>query len=99
MGLTETEFNEVTPAYFNARLSGLRRLQAAQERAAWERTRWQTAVLLAPHSKKELKPTDLFRFPDEQVYKGYANVFEYMEANKHLWDKLTLDGFKKNEVN
>lgn len=86
MNLTELEFENVTPAYFNIRLSGLRRLQAAQERAKWERVRWQTALLLNPHAKKALRPTDLFKFDDE---KNAPNVFEMMEKNKHIWDKLT----------
>ena len=33
---------------------------------AWERTRWLATVLLSPHSKKTLKPTDIAQFPWEE---------------------------------
>ena len=32
----------------------------------WERIRWLATVLLSPHSKKTLKPTDLAQFPWEE---------------------------------
>ena len=39
-----------------------------QERSNWERTRWQTALLLNVHTKKgsKIKPIDLTVFPWEE---------------------------------
>ena len=40
----------------------------AQDRAEWERIRWQTCYLLQPHlsKNKTLRPTDLLRFDWEK---------------------------------
>lgn len=53
------------------------------ERAQWERTRWQTCVLLSPHTgKKKLKPVDLITFPWEKVQtkQGQQHIVDLLKS-------------------
>lgn len=86
MNLTEVEFENVTPAYFNIRLTGLRRHQQQKEQAEWERARWVASMVMSPHLKNPIRPQQLVTFPWE---KRTENVYEWIERNKQLYDKLT----------
>lgn len=61
-------------------MTGRREFHDLSERSSWERTRWQTALLLNVHTKKgsKITPKDLAVFPWEQ------------EAEKN---KPQVDGF------
>lgn len=87
MNLTESEFEQVTPAYFMLRLSGLRRSQEQVERLQWERTRWLACLLLQPHSRGNLTPQKLVTFPWEKTER--TKMLEWIEANRQVYDKLT----------
>lgn len=65
MNMTEAELMEASAEYWQHKLKGWRKLQFDTERAAWNRTRWATAVLIQPYSKKTVRPFDLLMFPDE----------------------------------
>jgi hypothetical protein len=43
---------------------------------------------MQPHLSKPIRPKDLCTFPWEKE----ENLFELIEANKHIFDKLTMDG-------
>ena len=49
-------------------VSGKREVMEASEQSNWERTRWQTALLLNVHTKKgaKIKPIELGVFPWEE---------------------------------
>lgn len=87
MNLSEPEFEDVTPAYFMTRLTGLRRQQEQAERLQWERTRWLACLLLQPHSKGNLTPQKLVTFPWEKPDR--VKMLEWIEQNRHIYDKLT----------
>ncbi len=57
---------------FGNAVAGKREVHEIQERSNWERTRWQTALLLSVHAKKgqKIRPRDLALFEWEK--KGEA---------------------------
>lgn len=65
-------------------LTGFQELEAARDRASWERTRWAAAVAMQPHAKKgqRIAPTDLIVFPWEKSDKkesgGVRTFMEYL---------------------
>ena len=65
---------------FGNAVAGKREVHEMQERSNWERTRWQTALLLNVHTKKgqKIKPRDLA-------------VFEWEKKSEAI--KPKLDGF------
>jgi len=65
--MSEAEFYEMTPRTFANKSKGFAAMVELKERGEWERTRWQTAMLLNVHVSKgkKIRPIDLFRFPDE----------------------------------
>ena len=57
-----------------------------QYQADWERARWIASVVIAPHTKKRLKPTELITFPWEQK----------KATNKKIWSRgEVLDAVNK----
>ena len=68
LGLTPDALYDFTFRQFGNAVRGRHKLQESQQRDAWERTRWQTALLLNVHTKKgaSVRPKDLATFPWEQ---------------------------------
>ena len=57
-----------------------------QYQADWERARWIASVVIAPHTKKRLKPKELITFPWEQK----------KTTNKKIWSRgEVLDAVNK----
>ena len=58
------EFYDYLPKHFWNKLEGFYDLENLRERGKWERTRWQTTLLLNIQiaKGKKLKPTDLIEF-------------------------------------
>ena len=58
------DFLDMLPKYFWRKMSGFYKLQNLKERQGWERTRWQTWLLLNIQMEKgkKLKITDLAHF-------------------------------------
>lgn len=52
-------------------VKGFNDIENRKEQSEWERTRWQTAVLLNPHTKKSIKARDLIVFPWEKQDKKH----------------------------
>jgi hypothetical protein len=52
LGLTPDALYDFTFRQFGNAVRGRYKLQESQHRDAWERTRWQTALLLNVHTKK-----------------------------------------------
>jgi hypothetical protein len=48
---------------------GFNERENRKEQSEWERIRWQTTILLNPHTKKRIKAKDLIVFPWEQKEK------------------------------
>lgn len=68
MGLAPDALYSLTFEEFGNAVRGKREHGEAIERSNWERTRWQTAILLNVHVKKgsKVKPKDLAIFPWEE---------------------------------
>ena len=64
LGLGVKEFYDYLPKHFWNKLDGFYELENLRERGKWERTRWQTTLLLNIQigKGKKIKPTDLIEF-------------------------------------
>lgn len=62
LGLGVEEFLDSEPREFFNRFDGFMELEKWRQREAWERMRSQTAALLNIHTKKRIRPRDVFRF-------------------------------------
>jgi hypothetical protein len=60
------QFWDSTPRELINAYRGRYRETERNDRESWERTRWQTAVLLSPHTKNGVKIRDLITFPWEK---------------------------------
>ena len=62
---------------FGNAVAGKREVHEIQERSNWERTRWQTALLLSVHAKKgqKIRPRDLALFEWEKK-SNHPRTFE-----------------------
>ena len=63
--MTTAVFYDLTPREWSNLVRGWSEKENRREQGAWERVRWQTAVLINPHTKKRIKPKDLMVFPWE----------------------------------
>lgn len=80
------EFYDYLPKHFWNKLDGFYELENIRERGRWERTRWQTTLLLNIQiaKGKKLKPTDLIEFEwdkkqKEIDYKKLKKKAEYIK--------------------
>ena len=73
LGLTPSALYGLTFDEFNNALTGMYELMEQREQREWERTRWMATMLLNPHTKKRLTPTDLIEFPWEKKSKPAAD--------------------------
>ena len=97
MGLTPTEFGNMLPRTFLNLQRGRTRLFEHQEHQHWERARWMSCLIINPHVKKNLKPTDLVRFPwDSKSKKGKQEDIETLYKKAKFMDKIQQDKFKEN---
>tara|TARA_Y100001937_G_C7034292_1_gene291553 strand:+ start:585 stop:863 length:279 start_codon:yes stop_codon:yes gene_type:complete len=82
------EFYDYLPKHFWNKLDGFYEIENIKERANWERTRWQTTLLLNIQiaKGKKLKPTDLIEFEWDKKQKeiDYKKLKEKAEYIKKL---------------
>jgi len=82
------EFYDYLPKHFWTKLDGFYELENIRERGRWERTRWQTTLLLNIQiaKGKKLKPTDLLEFEWDKKQKelDYKKLKEKAEYIKKL---------------
>ena len=82
------EFYNYLPKHFWNKLDGFYEIENIKERANWERTRWQTTLLLNIQiaKGKKLKPTDLIEFEWDKKQKelDYKKLKEKAEYIKKL---------------
>tara|TARA_R100001440_G_scaffold171_2_gene518 strand:- start:8126 stop:8419 length:294 start_codon:yes stop_codon:yes gene_type:complete len=85
------DFFNMLPKYFWSKMNGFYKKLNLKERQDWERTRWQTWLLLNVHvpSGKRLKITDLIKFDwevekekENKVAKDYAEYIKKLEDYK-----------------
>ena len=82
------EFYDYLPKHFWNKLDGFYEIENIKERANWERTRWQTTLLLNIQiaKGKKLKPTDLIEFEWDKKQKqiDYKKLKERAEYIKKM---------------
>lgn len=82
------EFYDYLPKHFWNKLDGFYELENMRERTMWERTRWQTTLLLNIQiaKGKKIKPTDLieFEWDKKQTKEEYKKLKEKAEFIKKL---------------
>jgi len=82
------EFYDYLPKHFWTKLDGFYELENIRERGRWERTRWQTTLLLNIQiaKGKKLKPTDLIEIEWDKKQKelDYKKLKEKAEYIKKL---------------
>lgn len=76
LGLTPDSLYDFTFREFGNAVRGRYKYQEQHDRSSWERTRWQTALLLQVHTKKghTVRPKDLAVFPWEEQKKPKPNA-------------------------
>ena len=90
------EFYDYLPKHFWNKLDGFYELENIRERGNWERTRWQTTLLLNIQiaKGKKLKPTDLIEFEwdknDKKIdYEKLKSKAEYIKKmSEHKTKKI-----------
>lgn len=80
---------------FNRRVKGV----SDRNIDEWRRLRWLGAVVLRPHSKKAIRPTELFELPDDDknIPKPTMTREERMEDVEQavkIWQKKIDNGYK-----
>ena len=85
LGLTPGLLYSLTFEEFSNAVKGRRESIEVMERSNWERTRWQTALLLNVHTKRgsKIKPIDLGVFPweeEEQSKKTKVSGFALLDG-------------------
>lgn len=82
------EFYDYLPKHFWNKLDGFYELENIRERGRWERTRWQTTLLLNIQiaKGKKIKPTDLIEFEWDKKDKkiDYEKLKEKAEYIKKM---------------
>tara|TARA_R110002020_G_scaffold185926_1_gene383792 strand:+ start:1151 stop:1441 length:291 start_codon:yes stop_codon:yes gene_type:complete len=89
------EFYNYLPKHFWNKLDGFYELENIRERGSWERTRWQTTLLLNIQiaKGKKLKPTDLIEF--EWDKKNKKVDYEKLKAKAEFIKKMSKHKTKK----
>ena len=62
IGLALDDFERCTPSEFRAIAEAWDGMRQRSERSEWERARMQCLCMLQPHSRQQLKTTDVMRF-------------------------------------
>lgn len=61
----------MTPREWSNLVTGFNDRENRKEQSEWERIRWQTTILVNPHTKKTIKAKDLIVFPWENKKKEH----------------------------
>lgn len=69
LGLAPAVLYDMTFREFGNAMAGHYHEIEQEYQQHWERARWMAAIIVAPHSKKKIKPQDLAEFPWEQSKK------------------------------
>lgn len=86
------EFYDMLPKFFWNKMDGFYELENMRQRQEWERTRWQTTLLLNIQlpKNKTMKPTDLIKFDWDS--KGKEVDFEELKKKAEFIKKMEEHG-------
>ena len=90
MGLSPDSLYSLTFKELGNAVKGKKESDEMLERSNWERTRWQTSLLLNVHTKKgsKISPKDLALFPWEKAVKE-------VESDNKGWDMFKAIAVEK----
>lgn len=83
-----SDFYRSKPIDICMMIQGLRNAEIRSTKMQWERSRMMCVWIMQPHLSKSISPKQLCTFWWEKE----DNIFEQIEANKAIFDKLTIDG-------
>ena len=86
----------MTPKSFMNAQQGLYDMWETELHGQWERARWMAAAIISPHTKKNLKPQDLCRFPWEKKLTKTQMKYEKIKAEAELYKKISDKNMKEN---
>ena len=93
LGLDVDDFWDSTPREFFNRFDGFMEFEKWRQREAWERMRSQTAALLNIHTKKRIRPRDVFKFEwDAKIEKTFKRKNALAMMKKLCIKGKLLDG-------
>lgn len=91
-------FYDLLPREWSNMVNGWNEFENRKEKSEWERTRWQTTLLLNPHTKKRIKAKDLIVFPwetqDKKKHKVWTRGEILAEINERKERAKQKDEFK-----
>tara|TARA_R100000278_G_C5472470_1_gene164981 strand:+ start:917 stop:1213 length:297 start_codon:yes stop_codon:yes gene_type:complete len=97
--LTVDQLYDMTPSMFYNAQHGMWEKWELESQGEWERTRWLACVIINPHVKKNLKPTDLTKFPWEMKKKEKTKEqFEQIRAEAELYKRIIEKKQKNGEI-
>lgn len=89
LGYNVAELYDLTPCMFYNAQKGLFEKWDVESQGEWERTRWLACVTINPHVKKNLKPTDLTKFPwEKKKNEKTKEEIEKIRAEAALYKKI-----------
>lgn len=102
--MTVSEFNNSTLAETLTWMDARAKARNQSERYFGELLRWLGSIVANVFGgKKRLKPTDLFKFPDEEIkrhdIKFVGNVVELTKEQSELKDKMLIAALKYQNGN
>jgi len=95
IGLMPSQFYDLLPREWGNLVEGWNERQNRKEQAEWERIRWQTTILINPHTKKTIKAKDLIVFPWEKQPKKNKKVWtrgEILDAINRRKERARANG-------
>ena len=91
MGMSETEFYNITPRTFENKVIGFRRKEEADSRESWEQTRRLAVFLISPNLKKGAKINDKELFPtpwDQAIAQPKEDPKEAYKRADAMWAEI-----------
>lgn len=77
-------FYELTLKQLMAAMQGAAEAEERAYQQQWTQTRWLASILLQPHSKREVKPSDLCTFPWERPATKASKEANNKQQIQHL---------------
>lgn len=96
MGLSESEFWNTTLRTLTNRIKGYTKRQEDKQRTEWERTRWQTCVMVNMLSSKRVRPVDLLRLPWDNIEPPRPLTAEERKQRFGAMDKRIKEQYQKH---
>lgn len=88
LGWTEEQFWASDPRTLEAAHEARRRIESERYKAEWERVRWMTATVIAPHLKRPIAPVKLLEFDWERSTRRTTRREDYQGVADKLGRRI-----------